>query len=529
MVSMILLRRRSIFIFVCLLCILLTFVYLTLRTDQNEVKRLKLNVITKKFSAADIAHGSYAYTTPDVSTNGTNRVWKNTLKCLNMTNMAQTVLERSLALHNAQCLYNEYRKVIPDRFLSNYSNHCWRTRFNVMSLPGGHFQGQLGPVKLSGGLSQGPKSLGGPLQELKSPLFKGEFSTRLVCLPKIFLIGFPKCGSTFFWCFMKTLLRLATNTTTDYAIEIVKEPHFWVKGAANKTQYMKTPVAKDISEYLLNFLPGLKRLRDDANFFDTPFVDGSPNTIFNWPRFDLKQPSDVNYCIIPSVLPQLLPGSKYVVVMRNPIKMLYSSFWFSCTGLGHTLSTEVQEKAPLIFHKRTKSKIDRFLSCLVDTKHPQPCSIKDKESYSVCIQQRLHLLDRCVIEISYIHFEEPMPDCGKARIETVIFYVHIRKWLSVVPRSSMFFLSLEKLIADRKSVSIELLKFLGYFPRAEIIDSLQADSLCVNSENVQNVVDYKRNPKLAMMQNTKDMLQTFFYPFNLLLADLLHDSPFTHW
>ncbi len=346
-----------------------------------------------------------------------------------------------------------------------------------------------------------------------------------MCLPKIYSIGFPKCGSTFVWCFLKTLLRLSTNSSVDYKIEIEKEPHFWVKGAANKTQYMKTPVAKDVGEYLLNFLPGLKKVHDDV-FFDTPFVDGSPNTIFNWPRFDQKQPSDVNYCIIPSLLPELIPGSKYIVVMRNPIKMLYSSFWFSCTGLGYSLSTEVQEKAPLIFHKRTKSKIDQFLNCMVDGDHPLPCSIEDKNYYNICIYERLHLLDRCVAEISYIHFEEPMPDCGKVRIETVLYFVHVRKWLSVVPRSSIFFLSLEKLIADRKAISTELLKFLGYYPKAEIIDNLQAKSLCVNSENVQNIVDYKENPKLAMKQSTKDMLQTFFKPFNLLLADLLHDSTF---
>ena len=499
--------------------------YLTLREDQDQLQRN--NIIKSGFINED---RSARYSKADENEpSGVNKVLKNTIKCLDITNMAQTVNKRSLALKNAQYLYEEYRTIIPTHFLSNVSNHCWRMHFDVMSSDNS-FHGHLGPVKLTGGLLQGPKSLRGPLQVLQSRPFNGKFSTDLVCLPSVFLIGFPKCGSTYFWCFLKTLLRSATDTSIQSPIEIEKEPHFWVKGAANVTRYIKTPRAKDIGEYLLNFLHGLKKLSETAGSFNVPFVDGSPNTIFNWPRFDQQHPPDVNYCIIPSVLPELLPGSKFVVVMRNPLHMLYSSFWFSCTGLGHTLTREVQEKAPTIFHQRAKSKIDRFLNCMVDEQHPRPCSIEDKDSYSVCIRQRLHLLDTCVVDITYIEFEDPLPECGKARIDTVLYFSHIRKWLSIVPRSSMFFLSLEKLIAEQKTVASELLTFLGYFPSKNILKRLEvADSLCLSSENVQKIIDYKRDPKLAMKEDTTDMLQTFFEPFNSLLSDLLHDSAFNNY
>ncbi len=492
--------------------------YLTLREDQDQLQRPKSGFINEDVNAR--------YSQADENEfSGVSKVLKNTRKCLDITNMAQTVNKRSLALKNAQYLYEEYRTIIPTHFLSNVSSHCWRMHFDVAMSSASSFHGQLGPVKLAGGLLQGPKSLGVPLQVLQSRPFNGEFSTDLVCLPSIFLIGFPKCGSTYFWCFLKTLLRSATDTTgMKSQIEINKEPHFWVKGAANKTRYIRTPRAKHIGEYLLNFLYGLKTFRETAGSFNVPFIDGSPNTIFNWPRFDQQHPPDINYCIVPSVLPELLPRSKFIVVMQNPIHMLYSSFWFSCTGIfEHIPTREVQEKAPTIFHQRARSKIDRFLSCMVDKKHPQQCSVEDKDSYGTCIQQRLHLLDRCVVEITYNEFEDPMPECGKARIETVLYFSHVRKWLSIVPRSSMFFLSLEKLIAEPKTVTAELLKFLGYLPR-DILNQLEVDSLCLSSENAQKLIDYKRDPKLAMKEDTRHMLQTFFKPFNSLLSDLLHDS-----
>ena len=46
------------------------------------------------------------------------------------------------------------------------------------------------------------------------------------CLPKIFLLGYPKCGSTYLYCLLRKILKLALSVS-EYC-EVVKEPHWWV-------------------------------------------------------------------------------------------------------------------------------------------------------------------------------------------------------------------------------------------------------------------------------------------------------------
>ena len=81
-----------------------------------------------------------------------------------------------------------------------------------------------------------------PLQLLQSS-FSGSFATERVCFPSMFLIGFPKCGSTYVWCFIRALVRIAASVGIHSPTEIAKEPHFWVKGAANTSRCISQPNA----------------------------------------------------------------------------------------------------------------------------------------------------------------------------------------------------------------------------------------------------------------------------------------------
>ena len=458
-----------------------------------------------------------------MNSNGSNRVLSRIRTCLDTTHMVQGEKQRSLAMKNAQHFYQEYRKVIPTQFLSNYKSHCWEMHYDATSFASIKYNGHLGATKIVGGLQKGPKALRGPLQLLQSS-FGGSFTTERVCLPSMFLIGFPKCGSTYVWCFIRALVRITANVGIHSPIEIAKEPHFWVKGAANTSRYISPPNAKDIGDYLLNFLYGLN---SSERYSNVPFIDGSPNIAFNWPRFDLSHPPDVNYCLVPSVLPILLPKAKYIIVMRNPIKMLYSAFWFSCTSMSHELSWEVRMRAPLVFHRRARKKIDNFLKCMCDKQYTERCSIGDDGGFSECIHQRLHLLDKCVMEITNNKFEDPMPECGKVRVETVLYYTHLRKWLSVTPRANMFAITLEKLTTEPRVVASNFLEFLGHSPSGNVLDQVsEVTSLCSSAENKQTTINYKEDHRFEMRNETLSMLQTFFKPFNSLLAELLNDKSF---
>ena len=447
---------------------------------------------------------------------GVEKVLDNVKTCLTVTNMSQLANE-SLALANAEFFYREFRKIIPSTFLANYSSHCWNMHYDVALTQSVKYRGHLGNKTFAGNRKR-TAIIVNPLPTLKTS-FGGKFSTELVCLPHVFVVGFPKCGSTYTWCFIWSLLRrhLSSKNRVFSASAIDKEPRFWVNHDAS------IPKATDLGKYLLNFLPALKVVNEKI---DIPFIDGSPNTIFNWPHFDWKQPECVNYCLIPSVFSELLHKSKYVVVMRNPINMLYSDFWFSCTNKVNT-SREAHVEGPVLFQQRTMARIELFNNCMRDEDSLARCSVNNASDYSSCILNHLHLLDQCLgrIKSSSLEFEGLLPRCGRSRVHMSLYYIHVRKWLSVVPREKMLFLTLEELIKEPRKVAKELLEFLGYQPTDDLLNEVEhVTGSC--SRNNQNVVDYKHDPRLMMRKVTKEILETFFQPFNFLLAELLQDKKF---
>ena len=302
-------------------------------------------------------------------TSALERVVEKIAQCLEATNMKQSANETK-AIENAQYFYLEYTRVlIPEKFLTNYSSHCWNLRYDVAVDHHETFHGHMGNLPFKGGLQTGATALANPINLLRLS-YKGSFSSDIICLPKVFLAGFSKCGSTYLWCFLRSLVRFSTNFSTGSLFEIEKEPHFWVKGSATDTRFTNMPNARDIGSYLLNYLPGLKQLSSGATNKRLPnnmiLMDGSQNIAFNWPRYKQDQPDSTNYCLIPATLPELLPKSKYVIVMRSPLRLLYSAFWFSCTSIGVRMPYETQLKGPSLFHKRVKEKIDIFINCMQD-------------------------------------------------------------------------------------------------------------------------------------------------------------------
>ena len=134
--------------------------------------------------------------------------------------------------------------------------------------------------------------------------------------------------------------------------EATKEPHWWiVPGWRGKPQSIKPD---SIALYLLNFQRAAAFTESN-----TPAVtiDTSPNLIFQWPRYS-ESVSLENYWLYPSLVPIVLLDSKHFVITRNPVSMLYSAFWFSCTMLQKQGS--VKFRGPDIFHERITRKIHMF-------------------------------------------------------------------------------------------------------------------------------------------------------------------------
>ena len=449
-----------------------------------------------------------------------DRVLGRVKTCLEATNMADEANEQ-IALTNAQEFYNEYRKVIPSSFASNYSSHCWKMNFDAKVHYSYMYKGHLGKHEFRGSMFSWDEAMRNTINNA----YNGSFSSDVVCLPKVFLAGFPKCGSTYAFCFLQSLIHLSTGLRMAARTEMMKEPHFWVRVRVSK--HVQWPKPADLGEYLVNFIPAISKINTFKNK-EVVLVDGTPNMLFDSPRFDAKHSNCSNYCLLPSALPELLPKSKFIIITRNPLKMLYSAFWFSCFTKGIKVPRETQLLGPTLFHDRIKAKMNLFNDCMRDPDNPdisEPCTLLDGSDFGSCITKRLHLLDKCVRKITFNLFSKELPECGRSRVEMGLFYTHIRKLLTVVPREKVLVLTLEQLMKEPKVIARQILTFLEYPVLDSVIDQVQLITLTC-TKNSQDLIPYKTDPKLKMKEETREMILKFFKPFNSLLADLLQDNRF---
>ena len=443
-------------------------------------------------------------------------------ECLKATHIS-SIFPSSLvenAKNNSRYLYDEYRSVIPNRSLDGYGSYCWEKPFSL----------QWDNLTLSGHIGsilyrQERKNIFTPkvyIDNWTSTVPGNAFKTDLVCLPKVFMAGFYKCGSSFLYCLLNKLTSISTNCSLS-SKTIVKEPRSWLKMYSNENS--RVPIRSDVMTYIFNFLPGLRRIVK-SNEQSSILVHGKPNIIAEWPRFRYTSIGEefTNYCLLPSVIPQLFTGSKFFVIMREPVNMLYSNFWYSCMLNNVYLSEATKLDGPNIFHDRVMSKIQTFNDCMRDSSVPainQACQLGGKYNYNSCILQRIHLLDKCAEEMNY-HMTSPgMSNCGFTALARGLYFIHVRKWLSIVSRDRFHFLVMEDLIQNLSQNSRDILEFLDL--NTDIASNTgfieKAASDCKSVALVSSI--YKHDPRLKMRKDTRRILESFYEPFNSLLFNLL--------
>jgi hypothetical protein len=412
--------------------------------------------------------------------------------CLMSVNMSAYFRSEGLyerAQTNARDLLSSLRHVVPN-FETPYTVPCWDVRF-FAKCEGPLVKGHIGDFNFTlKGRSARSKQLGVQWYRARNKMYVKQSSA---CLPKIFLLGYPKCGSTFLYCLLHRVLKYSLGTSG--RCEATKEPHWWiVPGPREKAQSIEPD---SIALYLLNFQRAAAFMESN-----TPAVtiDASPNLMFQWPRYSESESLE-NYCLLPSLIPIVLPDSKYFVIMRNPVSMLYSAFWFSCTMLGQKLGP-VKFRGPDIFHERITGKIHMFNECKNEGKP----------------------LDLCVDVVAPNLYGPELPNCGRTRLEMGLYYFHARRWLSVVPRSRIHFFTLEEVGTGDLRATVDVITDFLELPRATADLDLDTDLQC--NENSQHVIDYKSDPRLKMREDTKQILVKFFQPYNQMLAELLGDDKF---
>ena len=436
-------------------------------------------------------------------------VYRNLRRCLSSAEMIEYFTNNSYrfaATRNAGSFLAMLRHIIPAQFnTTKYNIPCWESELDMHLCEIPNHQNITSPMK---GLEGRMNAISFSTHEstctttarmaLRSK-YKGNATSSLLCLPTVFIAGFPKCGSSFLYCLVKKLVNMANPAYHDS--ELQKEPHFWV-GAGPYFHHHYPPQPYELASYLFNFLP--TAAAQLSSKYSLP-IDGSPNLMFQWPRYSYYETIE-NYCLLPAIVPQILPNSKYIVVMRDPVTMLYSAFWFSCSTYDIKLSRRQAIEGRNVFHERVKKKVEIFQDCTLT----KP-------------------IDACLVDIfPPVGDEEEFGGslCGRVRLEVGFYYQYIRRWLSVVPRKQFLFLTSEELQNNTGSVANVISDFLelgvhNVIPSSDIFNSTRSEC-----HNVQSQYNYRHDPLLQMRNDTREMLYKFFEPHNQKLAELLGDKKY---
>lgn len=302
----------------------------------------------------------------------------------------------------------------------------------------------------------------------------------LICMPKVFFMGFPRSGSTQLYKMLMLHPGLEGGE--------IKETHWWTK---SERQFQKFPHnVLGIVHYLSNFRHAFSYIEENP---DTLLIDGSQSTI--WDTRKLR-----NLCFLPELFSKVLPGSKYIVLMRDPVERMYSDFKYLCEESWrkkHLMEVPKDFEAfgSSIFHEKAVAEITALTKCL--------------ESRDSSLEQCAH--DRLV------GFGDTL--CGRVRLGVNLYHVHIRRWLREIPREQFLFLRTDELASS----PLQLLKEVWHFLKVREQSEEELSDILHEHLHQSHAAKAKN---AGMKEETQRMLRTFFQPHNQALADLLNDDRF---
>lgn len=312
-------------------------------------------------------------------------------------------------------------------------------------------------------------------------LFSSSPSKHFFCLPSTFIIGFPKCGTTLLYKYIESHPLMAKPRN--------KEGQFWREFIkTNDTEYRELQTLI----YLFHFYTASQEIKIRQEMFT---VDASASTVFATTQPYL----DKEMCIVPRLLLDTLPNSRFIIILRNPINRLWSDFWYFCSrsqwknlSYQSMVQRNIFPKASEIFHNLTVLAVEEFMNC-INNNHT--------EFYCVTLAGS---------------FSGENAGCEKVRLGLSVYYIHILRWFSVFPQNKFLLIRLEDLVTD----SVDSMKRVWSFLKVSSINTV------IKSKENSNdwISSSKYKDHFIMWEKTKDLLKDFFHPYNLKLAQLLDNQ-----
>ena len=292
---------------------------------------------------------------------------------------------------------------------------------------------------------------------------------RLRCLPLVYVIGLAKSG------------------ITDLHYSLLQHPH--VTPAATREPFYwsrdRWKWNSPISDYLDLFDEAAERIRKHttnstrygtpADYHPVVTIDGSVNYLYefgglNQIKGNYEDSAEPKY-FTPHLIRHLTPNTdiKVVVTIRNPTERLFGVY---------CLHKEYGNIFPNKFHNIVLNQIKRFNTCL--------------KSYS---------LKSCA------HNKDVVKSIDKVELFSGIYHVFLEEWLGVFPHMKIIHWEDYKL--TKSKILMDIFDYIG----------LSRDVMEINITNA--VIDEDSSDDIKMLHKTEKLLNDFYEPYNMKLAELL--------
>ena len=307
----------------------------------------------------------------------------------------------------------------------------------------------------------------------------------LHCLPYMYLLGYPKCGTTSLYEYFKMHPEFATMSSRGFG---------WI-GTGTSGLVDKYPRnAMSVFRFITYFYLASRQveLSSTGHHVNNKIIaDFSPAN--SWRQQGFEQHLGGSMCDPPLLLREMQPDAKFVVLLREPIDRLYSAFWF------YAGDEYQKELTPEIFVKDVQTFFLRLKQC-------------DKGQTML----------KCLREAE--HFEHHFKDLRHSRVNkqllTGFYYLYLLPWLQVFPRENFLFIRTEDMKKDTGKALQEIFQFLGMSP----LENEALDSVAKKTRHNQTALHSSSD--LLLSSSTKRQLRAYFRPFNEKLAELLNDDRF---
>ena len=401
---------------------------------------------------------------------------------------------------------------LPQRYLREYDNPCWKSSLQ----PPEELRSKLYSTRsITAPLLSWKKTVSVMDRVFTEASKKKEMFT---CLPAVYLAGFAKSGTTTLYSYLVTHPLLERPAQ--------KEGHFWRSLLSIPMNYTNKQL--QVLWYTHHFSKAAQHIQSQPRALT---IDASastmwiPNPLYGDNYFYSKDnerqrvrslnPSSFankdDMCFVPLAVHSVLPGAKFVVIMRNPVKRLFSDFWYFCANKnrwheGKNVPQYYMDNAPQIFHNITAAAIKEYKECLQVS-----AQNGDKLAEFTCLRE------------ATLGYQEN-DSCFPLRLGVGMYYYHIVKWLNVYPRENFHFLRLEDMAEDTYKSVANIWEFMGFSPISKSTFESEKNKAIYNEMNWIKLPKFKQ--RFYMLPETEQLLSSFYEPMNMKLAQLLNNNDY---